>query len=303
MFKSAKTFILLAGLAGILMAIGAIWKGVGGMTIALGIAVVMNGIAYFKSDKIAVKMAQAEPMPEAQYPEVHRMVRALSDKAGQPMPDLYISPSPQLNAFATGRDPEHAVVCVNQGLYEALTREELEGVLGHELQHVYNRDILVGSVAATIAAAITWLAMMARFAAFFGGGGRDGEGGNNIFGLLAMAILAPIAATVIQLAVTRSRESLADHTGAELTGKPLALASALRKLESGNNDPRRWRMGATRAETSNAFQHLYITAPFGGHAAFGKLFRSHPPTEERIAALEQQAREMGQLGPGQSAFG
>ena len=299
--KWAKTFVLLAALSGLMLAIGAYFGGRGGMTIALVIALAMNGFSYFFSDKLAIKMAQAEPITEEQYPDIFRMVRSLAQKADQPMPRLYMSPSPQLNAFATGRSPDHAAVCVNRGLYEALTTEELEGVLGHELQHVYNRDILIGSVAATIATAITYVAFMARFAAIFGGGSRDGEG-SNPFALLAMAIVAPIAATIIQLAVTRSRESLADHTGAELTGKPLALASALAKLERGNSDPRRMRMGATRAETNGAMQHMYISAPFGGRAA-SKLFRSHPPTEERIAALEEQARQMGQLGPGESVYG
>ena len=300
--KWAKSFILLAGMAGLLMVIGGLIFDTAGIVIALVIALGLNFFSYFKSDTLAIKMAKAQPMDESKYPDVYAIVRRLSDQAGQPMPRLYISPSPQLNAFAAGRNPEHAAVCVNQGLYESLTSEELEGVLGHELQHVYNRDILIGSIAATIAMAITGIAMIARFGAIFGGmGGRDGNGGNPI-ALLAMAILAPIAATIIQLAVTRSRESLADHTGAELTGKPLALASALAKLERGNSDPRRIRMGGTRAETSSAMQHMYISAPFGGRAA-SKLFRSHPPTEERIAALEAQAREMGQLGPGQSVYG
>ena len=298
--KWAKSFILLAAMGGLLMLIGGLlWKGTG-VLIALIIAIGINFFSYFKSDTLAIKMAKAEPMEESQYPDVYAIVRRLSQQAGQPMPRMYISPSPQLNAFATGRNPEHSAVCVNRGLYEALTTDELEGVLGHELQHVHNRDILIGSIAATIGMAITGLAFIARFAAIFGGG-RD-QGGGNPFALLAMAILAPIAATIIQLAVTRSRESLADHTGAELTGKPLALASALAKLERGNTDPRRMRMGGTRAETNGAMQHLYITAPFGGKAA-SKLFRSHPPTEERIAALEAQAREMGQLGPGQSVYG
>jgi heat shock protein HtpX len=301
MFKSAKTFILIAGLAGLLMLIGGLIKGTTGLTIALIIALGINGFSYFFSDKMAIKMARAKPMDEAEYPQVYAIVRRLSQQANQPMPRMYISPSPQLNAFATGRNPNNAVVCVNQGLYEALNDEELEGVLGHELQHVYNRDILIGSVAAGIATAISYIAFMARFAAIFGGGGRDREGGN-VFALLAMAILAPIAATIIQLAVTRSRESLADHTGAELTGKPLALASALRKLEAGSNDPRRLRMGGTPAETNQAMAHMYITAPFGGRAMTTKLFMSHPPIPERIAALEEQARQMGQLGPGQSLY-
>ncbi len=293
----AKSFILLAGLSGLLLLVGQLVGGTSGLTIALVIALGMNGFSYFFSDKLAIKMARAQPMPEGQYPEVYAIVRTLSMKAGEPMPELFISPSPQLNAFATGRNPEHAAVCVNQGLYEALDTEELEGVLGHELQHVYNRDILIGSIAATIATAITYLAFMARFAAFFGGGRNDDD--NNPLALLLLAILAPIAATIIQLAVTRSRESLADHTGAELTGKPLALASALAKLERGNTDPRRMRLGGTPAETNGAMQHMFIAAPFGGQAV-SKLFSSHPPVPERIAALEEQARQMGQLGPGQS---
>jgi len=299
MFKSAKTFILLAALSGLMLGIGSMFNG--GIYIALVIALAMNGFSYWFSDKLAIKMARAQPMDESQYADVHAMVRDLSQRAGQPMPKMFVSPSPQLNAFATGRNPDHASVCVNQGLYEALDRDELEGVLGHELQHVYNRDILVGSVAATIAVAITFLARMAMWGAMFGGG-RDREGGGNAIGALAMAILAPMAAMIIQAAVTRSRESLADHTGAELTGKPLALASALRKLEAGSKDPHRRRAGGVPAETNPAFSHLYISAPFGG-GGLGKLFSTHPPIPERIARLEEQARQMGQLGPGQSAFG
>ena len=300
MSKTLKSFALLAGLGGLLILIGGLFGGRGGAMIALVIAMGINFFSYFQSDKIAVKMARAQPMEESQYPDVYRTVRNLSQRAGKPMPRLFISPSPQLNAFATGRNPENAVVCINQGLYEALTPDELEGVLGHELQHVYNRDILVGTIAAGIAMAITFLASMARWAAIFGGGDRDREGANPI-ALIAMSILAPIAATFIQLAVTRSRESLADHTGAELTGKPLALASALAKLEKGNNDPRRLRMGGTPAETNAAMAHMYISAPFGGRAMM-KLFSSHPPIPERIEALEGMARERGQLGPTQSIY-
>lgn len=287
-----KSFALLAGLSGLLLVIGQLVGGTSGLVIALVLAMAMNFYSYFNSDKLAIRMAQAVPMDEREYPDVYEIVRRLAAKAGEPMPRLFISPSPQLNAFATGRDPEHAAVCVNRGLYESLTNDELEGVLGHELQHVYNRDILVGSIAATIATAISFLAILARFGAFFGGGRGDDRG--NPIALLAAAIVAPLAATVIQLAVTRSREAHADHTGAELTGKPLALASALRKLEAAGNDPRRHRMGASRAETSQAMAHMFIAAPFGGRVA-GNLFRSHPRTEDRVAALEQQAREMGQL--------
>jgi heat shock protein HtpX len=300
MFKSAKTFILLAGLSGILLLIGQYLDGAyggGGNTflyLMLFVSLAMNFAGYFYSDKIAIKAARAEPMDEGQFPDVYAMVRDLSQRAGQPMPRLFLSPSPQLNAFATGRNPEHAAVCVNRGLYEALTRDELEGVLGHELQHVYNRDILVGSVAAMLATTITFLARIAAWGAILGGG-RDDEGGGNVFGQLALVFLAPIAAMLIQFAVTRSRESLADRTGAELTGKPLALASALKKLEAGANDPRRLRAGGVPAETNSAFAHLYISAPFGGRLRMGKLFSTHPPIPERVARLEQMAREMGQI--------
>lgn len=298
MFKSGKTWILMAALGGLLLFIGSFW-GRGGMVLALVIAVGMNGIAYFFSDKIAIKMARAQEVSESEAPDLYATVRALSQRANQPMPGLYMSPSPQLNAFATGRNPEHAAVCVNQGLYEALDRDELEGVLAHELQHVYNRDVLIGSVAATIATAITFLARMAFWGALLGGGGgRDRDAGGAAGGLF-MIFLAPIAAGLIQAAVSRSRESTADRTGADLCGNPMALASALRKIDQAANSPSMWRRGATRAETNPAFSHMYIATPFGGRA-FGnlaKLFSTHPPVEERIEALEEQARRMGQLGP------
>jgi heat shock protein HtpX len=296
MFKSAKTFVLLAAMSGLLLAIGALLDGGSGqlLPIFLVLAIAMNFFSYFYSDKLAIKMAKAEPMDEARFPEVYAVVRELSQKAGQPMPRLYLSPSPQLNAFATGRNPKNAAVCVNLGLYQALTREELEGVIGHELQHVFNRDILIGSVAAMIGTTITYLAFMLRWIPIMGSGDRDGP---NPLVAIAASIIAPIVAMIIQASITRSRESLADHTGAELTGKPLALASALAKLERGANDPQLLRAGGTKAETNPAMQHLFIAAPFGGRAAM-KLFSSHPPIPERIAALEEQARRMGQLGPG-----
>jgi heat shock protein HtpX len=296
MFKSAKTFVLLAAMSGLLLAIGALLDGGSGqlLPIFLVLALAMNFFSYFYSDKLAIKMAKAEPMDEARFPDVYAMVRELSQQAGQPMPRLYLSPSPQLNAFATGRNPKNAAVCVNLGLYQALTREELEGVIGHELQHVFNRDILIGSVAAMIGTTITYLAFMLRWIPIMGSGDRDGP---NPLVAIAASIIAPIVAMIIQASITRSRESLADHTGAELTGKPLALASALAKLERGANDPQLLRAGGTKAETNPAMQHLFIAAPFGGRAAM-KLFSTHPPIPERIAALEEQARRMGQLGPG-----
>jgi heat shock protein HtpX len=300
MFKSAKTFLLLAAMSGLLLGIGAILDGNAGggggfLTLFLVIAVVMNVGSYWFSDKLAIRMAKAQPMDRASYPDIYAMVERLSRQANQPAPELFISPSPQLNAFATGRNPDNAAVCINEGLYRALTADELEGVIGHELQHVYNRDILIGSIAAVIATAISYLALMLRFLPIFGGQDRDGP---NPLVALALGIITPIIAMIIQASITRSRESLADHTGAELTGNPLALARALAKLEAGANDPRLLRAGGTPAETNGAMQHLYIAAPFGGRAA-SKLFSTHPPIPERIAALEEQARRLGQLGPGQ----
>jgi len=295
MLKSAKTFVLLAALSGLLLFIGAMLDGgTGGpfLNVMLIVALVMNFSAYFYSDKIAIRMARAVPLDENDYRDVYTMVRNLADRAGQPMPRLYMSPSPQLNAFATGRNPKNAAVCFNQGLYQALTRDELEGVIGHELQHVYNRDILIGSVAAMIGTAISYLALMLRWIPLFGSNDR----GPNPIAAIAASIIAPLVALVIQASITRSREALADHTGAELTGNPLALASALRKLEAAANDPRMHRAGASPAETNQAMQHMFIAAPFGGRAAM-KLFSSHPPIPERIAALERQARQMGQLPP------
>jgi len=286
MGKYAKTFVLLAALSGLLLYIGSLFEG--GLYVAFGIAIVMNVGTYWFSDKLAIKMARAVPAEEAEYPWYHRMVRELALKAGQPVPRLFVSPSPQPNAFATGRNPGHAAVCVNQGLIELLDEDELEGVLAHELQHVYNRDILIGTIAATIATAITFIARMA----FWFGGGRDREGGNPIAQIL-MLFLAPIAAMLIQLAVTRSREISADTTGALLCGKPMALASALQKLETGGKA--RARMGGTPAETSSAFSSLYISAPFGGLGRAGKMFRTHPATADRVRNLEAIARKLGQI--------
>jgi heat shock protein HtpX len=292
MLKSVKTFVLLAGLSGLLLFIGSLFSE-RGLYIALGIALVMNIGSYWFSDKMAIAMARAKPADPNQYPWYHEMVRSLATKLDQPMPRLYISPSPQPNAFATGRNPKHAAVCVNQGLIDLLDREEMEGVLAHELSHVYNRDILIGSVAATIATAITFIARLG----FFFGGGRDNQNANPIASI-AMIFLAPVAAFILQMAVTRSRETQADTSGAELSGKPLALASALRKLESGGRALARRGIGGTPAEQpTSAFSSLYISAPFGGLGRVGlsNLFRSHPKTEDRVRNLEAIAREMGQI--------
>ncbi len=301
MLNSLKTAGLLGLLSGLLLWIGYALGNTGGLTIALGVALLMNGFSWFYSDKLAIRMARAQQVDQSSAPRLYAMVEELATKAGQPMPRLYVSPSPQLNAFASGRSPAHAVVCVNKGLLDTLTEREVRGVIGHELQHVYNRDILIGSVAAMIGTAITYLAMVARWGMIFGGGGRDRDGGNAL-GQLAMVILAPIAAMLIQAAVTRSRESQADHTGAELTEDPVGLARALNKLERGSNDANRLRAGGTPIETNPNFNHLFITSPFGGRLLPMKLFSSHPPIPDRIKALEPVARELGQVGPNESIF-
>jgi heat shock protein HtpX len=293
MLNSVNTFVLLAALSGLLLFIGdTLSPGGGGLTIALAIALAMNIGSYWFSDKMAIAMARAKPADPSQYPWYHEMVRSLSAQLNQPMPRLFISPSPQPNAFATGRSPQHAAVCVNQGLIDMLDRDEMEGVLAHELSHVYNRDILIGSVAATIATAITFVARLG----FFFGGGRGSR--DNPIASIAMIFLAPIAAFILQMAVTRSRETQADTSGAELSGKPLALASALRKLESGGRALARRGVGGTPAEQpTSAFSSLYISAPFGGLGRVGlsNLFRSHPKTEDRVRNLESIARRMGQI--------
>jgi len=272
-----KTTLLLAGLSGLLLLIGSRF-GTVGVTIALVAAIAMNGIAYFYSDKIAIRAAGAVPVTEAEFPELYRIVRGLADRAGIPMPRLYVSPSPQPNAFATGRNPEHAAVAVTQGILPILDRRELEGVLAHELSHVQNRDILISSVAATIGAVITWLAYLAYFMPF---GGDDDDGGNPFAGLL-MVILAPLAAGLIQMAISRSREFGADSTGAQLTADPMALASALRKIEA-------YARGTPPATTNPSTAHLFISNPFKGGAGVANLFSTHPSTAERVERLERMA--------------
>jgi heat shock protein HtpX len=238
----------------------------------------MNGIAYFFSDRIAIRAARAVPVSEAQFPELHQIVKGLADRAGIPMPRLYVSPSPQPNAFATGRNPNNAAVAVTQGILPILDRRELEGVLAHELSHVQNRDILISSVAATIGAVITWIAHLAFFIPI---GGNDDDGGNPIAALLTV-ILAPIAALLIQMAISRSREFGADSSGARITHDPRALASALRKIEA-------YSRGTPPATTNPSTAHLFISNPFRGGAGVASLFSTHPSTAERVERLERMA--------------
>ena len=281
MGNTFKTAFLLTALTLLLMAIGRAFGGDNGMFIALAIAVVMNFVSYFFSDKIALAMYRAQPVTREQLPRAFAAVERLTQKIGIPMPKMYVIPTDSPNAFATGRNPQHASVAVTHGILQLLNDEELEGVLAHELGHVSNRDILISSVAATIAGAITMLASMGRWALIFGGyGGRDREerGGGGLTALL-MLFVAPIAASLIQLAVSRSREYQADATGAHFTGNPYALASALQKIDAYS------RRVPLQANPSTA--HLFIIQPLLGVNAgmLANLFSTHPPIAKRIERL------------------
>src|SRR5438094_1504997 len=282
-----KTAFLVVALTVLLVLVGQLWLGTPGMVLFLGIAIVMNGIAYRCSDRISLTSARAREVSPADAPMLYRLADRLAIQYGVPRPRVYVSPDPSPNAFATGRNPKHAAICVNEGLLRILDEEELYGVLAHEFGHVRNRDILISSVVAVIAGAITLIANIAQWGLVFGGyGGRDNRqqgAGGALVGLLTI-ILAPIAALLIQLAVSRSRQYEADRTGAEVSGDPLALASALRKLERATQ--------VIPSQTAQpAFAHLYIVNPLSGQSMAG-LFSTHPPIEERIRRLEEMAGGM-----------
>jgi heat shock protein HtpX len=283
MSSMIKTTVLLALLTGLIMLIGGMLGGRGGLEIAFVFAIGMNFFSYWFSDKMVLRAYGAQPLDATSAPELYAIVNELANSANIPMPRLYLIDSDTPNAFATGRNPRHAAVAVTRGIMRICTREELKGVIGHELSHVLNRDILISSVAATLAGVVMMIGSMARWGAMFGGfGGRDDNNrGGSIIELLAMAILAPLAATMIQLAISRTREYQADASGAHLTHNPLLLANALRKLESANE-----RMPMSDATPATA--HMFIVNPLSAEG-MSRLFSTHPPIEERIRRLEQMA--------------
>ena len=284
MWQNIKTAFLLALLDGLFLLIGGIVGGRTGLVFAAVIAVVMNGITYWKSDKLAIMAARGVEVSPQEAPELHRIIDELSAAASMAKPRVYICDDPSPNAFATGRNPSHAAVCCTTGILNLVTERELRGVLAHELSHVRNRDILTATIAATLALAISFIAQMGQFAMFFGnfGGRDDREGGENIITLLLLVILAPIAAAIIQLAISRAREYQADSSGAKLSGDPLALANALRKLEQ--------RTQQVPMQVAPAIAPLYIVNPFGNRkVSFANLFSTHPPLQDRIERLERMA--------------
>jgi heat shock protein HtpX len=283
-----RTAILLAGLTALFMGVGFLIGGKTGALIALAIAAVTNLLSYWNADKLVLSMHGAHEVDEHGAPDLVRLVRELAGRAGLPMPRVYLMDNPQPNAFATGRNPEHAAVAVTTGLLDMLTREEVAGVLAHELAHVRNRDTLTMTITATIAGAIS---MLAQFGLFFGGGRRDtNNGGMGVIGTIAMVILAPIAAMLVQMAISRTREYAADNLGAQISGQPDALASALVKISHAAEQ-----IENPSAEHAPATAHLFIVNPLSGRA-MDNLFATHPSTENRIAALEELARAMGQRG-------
>ena len=275
MSNGIKTVLLLGLLSGLLLAIGELLGGANGLVVAFLFAVVMNFVSYWFSDKIVLRMYRAQEVgPEHPF---YQLVTRLAQRADLPQPRVYIIPTDSPNAFATGRNPQHAAVAATEGILRMLDERELEGVIGHELTHVKHRDILISSIAATIAAAIMWVANMARFAAFFGGyGGREDRDGANPIALLLTIIVAPIAAMLIQMAISRSREYAADAGGAQIAGNPYGLVEALKKID--------YAAKRIPLDANPATAHMFIVQPFSGQALFN-LFSSHPPTEKRIAAL------------------
>jgi len=283
-----KTFLLMLGLTGVLVLLGRLAGGTTGMIMAFGVAVVVNFGSYWFSDKIVLSMYRAKPVDETQAPELYRIVERLTKQANLPMPKIYVIPTDTPNAFATGRNPQHAAVAVTQGLLQRLGPDEIEGVLAHELSHVKNRDILICTIAATLAFAIMMISNIARFGMMFGGVARsdDDEGGGvpALIGMLLAIIVAPIAALLIQMAISRSREYQADASGAYMSGRPLGLAHALVKLERD--------AAAAPMQANQATAHLFIVNPLSGRQALS-LFRTHPATEDRVARLEAIAQSGG----------
>ncbi|HWC23673.1 MAG TPA: zinc metalloprotease HtpX [Flexivirga sp.] len=282
-FNGLKTAALFGGIWVVLLAIGALVAGGRYIWIFALIGVATTAYSYWNSDKLAIKAMRAYPVSEIEAPGMYRIVRELSTKAGKPMPRLFISPTDAPNAFATGRSPQHAAVCCTQGILDLLDERELRGVLGHELMHVYNRDILTSSIAAALAGIITSIAQMMMWFGMFGGGGGNDDDRPNPLAMLAMAFLAPVAASMIQLAISRTREYDADEDGSQLTGDPLALASALRKLEVGTAQTPL----APEPKVVNA-SHMMIANPFRAQDV-SRLMSTHPPTAKRIQRLEDQA--------------
>jgi len=283
MFNTVKTFILMAALTALFMVGGQALGGQSGMLFAFVMALVMNFGAYWFSDKMALAMSRAREVSLAEGPELHAIVARLAERAGLPKPRVYIIPGPTPNAFATGRNPSHSAVAVTEGLQQMLGRDELEGVLAHELGHIKNRDILISSIAAVMAGAISYMATMAQWAMIFGGGRDDEDGPGNLVAMLVMMIVAPLAAALIQMAISRSREYLADATGAGICGHPASLANALQKLENYN---RRLPM-----QVNPATAQMYIVNPLAG-GGVASLFSTHPPIQERINRLMELGRMM-----------